>query len=166
MGEVAGAMSQAAPGRESYPWAHAITTRWMDNDVYGHVNNVQYYAYFDTAVNHYLIAEGGLDIHRADVIGVCVESKCSYRAPLAFPDRIEAGVRVEHLGRTSVRYGVGIFREGETEAAAWGYFVHVFVGREDRRPTPIPESLRLALTKLMAGPGPGVDDLGSGQAVE
>ncbi|MEJ8566462.1 acyl-CoA thioesterase [Elongatibacter sediminis] len=141
-------MSDTPPGRAEFPWFHAIGTRWMDNDIYGHVNNVQYYSYFDTAVNHFLITEGGLDIQAADVIGVCVESRCTYRAPLAFPEPIEAGVRVERLGNTSVRYGVGIFRADEPEPAAWGYFVHVFVCRQDMSPTPIPAALREALNRL------------------
>lgn len=141
-------MSDAHPLRTDYPWFHTITTRWMDNDIYGHVNNVQYYAYFDTAVNHFLITEGGLDIHHATVIGVCVESKCTYRSPLAYPERIEAGVRVEHLGNRSVRYGVGIFREGQAEPAASGYFVHVFVGRDDMAAQPVPPGLRSALERL------------------
>nr|WP_274621936.1 thioesterase family protein [Myxococcus fulvus] len=122
----------------------------MDNDVYGHINNVTYYSYFDTVANHYLIHEGGLDIHASPIIGLVVESKCQYRAPLAYPDRLRAGLRVDKLGTRSVTYGIGIFKEGEAEAAAHGHFVHVFVDRQTRRSTAIPERLREALSRLVA----------------
>ena len=131
-----------------YPHRLAIPTRWGDNDVYGHVNNVQHYAFFDTVINQYLIEQGGLDIHGGDVIGLCVESHCSYMAPIAFPDMIDAGLRVEHLGTSSVRYAIGLFRQGEPEAVAEGWFVHVFVDRKSRKPAPIPDGVRTALSAL------------------
>ena len=120
----------------------------MDNDIYGHVNNVTYYSYFDSAVNRYLIEEGGLNIHDAPIVGFVVNSGCSYRKPIAYPDKIEAGLRVNKLGNSSVTYGVGIFREGETEACAFGDFVHVFVNRAENKSVPIPEQIRNALEKL------------------
>ncbi|WP_194869392.1 thioesterase family protein [Myxococcus sp. AB025B] len=135
---------------ERYTYFLPITTRWMDNDVYGHINNVTYYSYFDTVANHFLIHEGGLDIHASPIIGLVVESKCQYRAPLAYPDRLRAGLRVDKLGTRSVTYGIGIFKEGEAEAAAHGHFVHVFVDRQTRRSTAIPERLREALSRLVA----------------
>lgn len=126
-----------------------IQTRWMDNDVYGHVNNVVYYSYFDTAINLWLIGEGGLDVPAGPVIGLCVASQCDYLAPAAYPDALEAGIRVGKLGRTSVRYEIGIFRS-ETLCAR-GHFVHVFVDRADRRPVPLPEGLRASLARLVRG---------------
>ncbi len=138
------------PTRADYRHFVPITTRWMDNDVYGHVNNVTYYSYFDTAANLYLIERGGLDIHQSPVIGVVVESKCNYHAPIAYPDRIDAGLRVDRLGQRAVTYGIAIFRAGAAEAAASGHFVHVFVDREARRPTPIPAPLREALAAIAA----------------
>ena len=134
--------------RADYPHTLPIATRWMDNDVYGHVNNVVYYAYFDTVINRWLVDEGGLDIHGGAVIGLCVESGCSYLAPVAFPDALEAGLRVAHLGRSSVRYEIAIFRAGGDEAVAQGRFVHVFVDRASRRPVDLPERLRAALQRL------------------
>jgi acyl-CoA thioester hydrolase len=125
-----------------------IPTRWMDNDVYGHVNNVVYYSYFDTVINRYLIDAGGLDIARDAAIGLCVESHCRYVRPVAFPTDLDAGMRVEHLGRSSVRYGLGIFARGEATASAEGSFVHVFVDRATGKATPIPERLRQALTAI------------------
>ena len=125
-----------------------IPTRWKDNDVYGHVNNVEYYSYFDTVINEYLISAGGLDIHAGAVIGVCAESHCTYNAALAFPGTVHAGLRVAKLGRTSVRYEIGLFREDDPAPAAEGWFVHVFVDREDRRPRDIPGPVRAALERL------------------
>ena len=134
-----------------YPHRLAIPTRWHDNDVYGHVNNVEYYAYFDTVINHYLITEGGLDIHGGEVIGLCAESHCEFTAPLAFPETVTAGLRVAHLGRSSVKYEIALY--GETgDQAATGSFVHVFVDRETRRPAEIPPRLRTALEALSAPP--------------
>ena len=120
----------------------------MDNDVYGHVNNVVYYSYFDTVINEYLIREGGLDIHGGRVVGYCVESQCRYLAPLAFPEIIDAGLRVAHLGTSSVRYEIALFRAGDEAPAATGYFVHVFVGRDDVKPTAIPAGIRACLEAL------------------
>jgi acyl-CoA thioester hydrolase len=120
----------------------------MDNDIYGHVNNVVYYSYFDTVVNEYLVSVGVLDIHGGTVIGLVVETMCRYFKPLAFPEVIEAGLRVGRLGRSSVRYEVGIFKQDEAEPAAAGHFVHVYVDRETRRPVPLPEPLRAALTRI------------------
>lgn len=126
-----------------------LTTRWADNDVYGHINNVTYYALVDTAVNQLLIEQGLLDIERSDVIGVVAESGCRYHASAAYPDRIEAGVRVGRLGSSSVRYEVGLFRQGEDEALAEAHFVHVYVQRQSMRPTPIAQGLRDYLTGLV-----------------
>jgi len=134
-----------------YRYFLPITTRWMDNDVYGHINNVTYYSYFDTVANHYLIHEGGLDILSSPVIGLVVESRCTYRAPLAYPDRLRAGLRVDKLGNRSVTYGIGIFKEGEEQAAAHGHFVHVFVDRQSRKAVAMPERLREALARIAVG---------------
>ena len=120
----------------------------MDNDIYGHVNNVAYYSYFDTAVNGYLIAEGALDIHNCAVIGLVVETQCRYFAPLAFPERLEAGIRVARIGNSSVRYELAIFRIGEEAPAAEGHFVHVYVDRATRRPAALPVELRRALERI------------------
>lgn len=141
-------MEQQDPTRADYPVFRAITTRWMDNDLYGHVNNVVYYSYFDTAVNAYLIEAGGLDIHLGEVVGFVVDSRCTYRQPVAFPETLETGLRVDRLGTSSVSYGVGIFRTGETNPSAFGQFVHVFVNRETNRSTPIPAPIREALERL------------------
>ena len=137
------------PARETYRVFRSIGTRWMDNDVYGHVNNVVYYSWFDTAVNAWLIEQGALDIHHGDTIGLVIETQCNYFVPLAFPQTVEAGLRVAHLGKSSVRYEVGLFAQGEALAAACGHFVHVYVGREDRRPRPLPENLRQVLQGLL-----------------
>ena len=134
--------------RSDYRHFRAIPTRWMDNDIYGHVNNVNYYSYFDTAVNQYLIEEGVLDIHRGEVIGFVVETACNYFRPLAFPDVIAAGIRVARIGKSSVRYEVGLFSNDEEEIAAAGHFVHVYVNRESGRPVPMPENMVAALKKL------------------
>jgi acyl-CoA thioester hydrolase len=133
----------------SYPHRLAIQTRWKDNDVYGHVNNVEYYSFFDTAINAWLIREGGLDIERGEVIGLCVESHCEFRAALTFPEPIEVGLRVGRLGNSSVRYELGVFRAGGGDVTAEGHFVHVFVDRATRRPVPIPDRLRAALERLV-----------------
>ncbi len=141
-------MPAARASYNAFPHHLALATRWMDNDVYGHVNNVQYYSYFDTAVNHYLIQSGWLDIHHGDVVGLVVETRCTYHASIAFPDELEVGLRVERLGNSSVRYGIGIFRKGETEAVAEGYFVHVYVDRQTNTPVKLPQSLRVVLEPL------------------
>ncbi|MDP1611671.1 MAG: thioesterase family protein [Sulfuritalea sp.] len=139
----------APPGRADFPHFLTIPTRWMDNDVYGHINNVVYYSYFDTVINEYLIRVGGLDIHQGSAIGYCVDSQCRFMAPLAFPEILDAGLRVAHLGKSSVRYEIALFRQGDDAPAAVGYFVHVFVGREGNRPTPIPPSIRACLEALL-----------------
>ncbi len=120
--------------RHAYPQFVPLTTRWMDNDVYGHLNNVVYYSLFDTAVNRLLIEAGALDIHAGDVIGLVVETHCNFFESLAFPQKIDAGVRVAHQGRSSVRYEIGLFAEGSDLCAARGHFVHVYVDRDSRRP--------------------------------
>ena len=134
--------------RSSYRSFLVIPTRWMDNDVYGHINNVAYYSYFDTAVNEHLIRAGGLDIERSTTIGVVVETACRFHKPLSFPDLVEAGLRVAKLGKSSVKYEIGLFRQGEDEPAASGHFVHVWVDRGTRRPTAVPEEVRAALALL------------------
>ena len=139
--------------RADYPHLLEISTRWNDNDVYGHVNNVEYYAFFDTLINAWLISEGGLDIHAGETIGLCAESHCEFKAALTFPETVDACLRVGHLGRSSVRYEIGLFRQGDEEAAATGWFVHVFVEREDRRSVEIPPPLRSALERLAVAGG-------------
>lgn len=145
--------SRVPEERSAYRFFLPIATRWMDNDVYGHVNNVVYYSYFDTVVNSYLVAEGGLDFASGPVIGLCVESNCQYLASVEFPDSLDAGLRVAHLGRTSVRYEVGIFRAGAPKACAQGHFVHVFVDRTTRVPTECPPKMRSALERLLRRSG-------------
>ncbi len=134
--------------REHYLAFRPITTRWADNDLYGHVNNVVYYAFFDTAVNGHLIDAGALDIHEGAVIGLVVETHCNYFEPLAFPQRVEAGIAVSQLGKSSVRYEIGLFAEGAAQSAAAGHFVHVYVDRATRRPVPLPPVLRGAVEAL------------------
>jgi len=134
--------------RGGYPHFLAIPTRWMDNDVYGHVNNVVYYSYFDTVVNEHLIRFGGLDIANGPVVGYAVETLCRFRKPLAFPEVIDAGMCVVRLGTSSVTYEIGLFRQGDDEPAATGHFVHVWVDRATRRPAPIPPRIRAALAPL------------------
>lgn len=141
-------MPDVAETRDRFPHFLTIPTRWMDNDLYGHVNNVVYYSYFDTVINAYLIREGGLDIHQGQVVGVCAESACKYLAAFAFPESVEAGLRVGHLGNRAVRYEIGLFKQGREEAAAVGSFVHVFVERASMKAVPIPDGLRKALEKL------------------
>jgi acyl-CoA thioester hydrolase len=133
---------------DRYPYWQDIPTRWHDNDVYGHVNNVDYYAFFDTVINTFLVKQGGLDIHRGGAIGLCAESHCTYTAALTFPETVRAGLRVGKLGTSSVRYEIGLFGEGSEEPAATGWFVHVFVDREERRPVAIPDGVRMALERL------------------
>ncbi|MGZ3445756.1 MAG: acyl-CoA thioesterase [Myxococcaceae bacterium] len=134
--------------RTAYRYFRRVPTRWMDNDVYGHVNNVVYYSYFDTVVNAFLVHEGGLDFESGSDIGLCVESQCRFHESVSFPDVLDAGLRVAKIGRSSVRYEVGIFRAGEDSAVAQGHFVHVFVDRVTRRPVDLPERMRAALTRL------------------
>ena len=135
------------PQLGDFPHVATIPTRWKDNDVYGHVNNVEYYSFFDTVINAWLIREGGLDIHRGATIGLCAESHCTFKAAVEFPDEIRAGLRVGHLGRTSVKYEIGLFA-GDGACVAIGWFVHVFVDRETRRPTAPPDQLRSSLERL------------------
>ncbi len=134
--------------RENYLHFLAIPTRWMDNDVYGHVNNVVYYSYFDTVINDYLMAEGGLDFSAGDVVGIAVETMCRFHKSLIFPDLVDAGLRVGKLGNSSVRYEIGLFRAGDAEPAATGHFVHVFVRRLEQVPVPVPGPIRSALERL------------------
>lgn len=134
--------------RSAYAHFLAITTRWMDNDAYRHVNNVIYYSFFDTVVNRYLIEAGVLDIETSPVIGLVVETHCRYFAPVAFPDTVHAGMRVAHLGNSSVRYEIGLFRNDDTHTAARGDFVHVYVDRHSQRPVALPTALRAALQPL------------------
>ena len=143
-------MSKAVvPNRADYKVFYPMTTRWSDNDIYGHVNNVVYYSYFDTAANRYLIEEGGLDISDGSIVGYVVNSGCEYHEPITYPESVEAGVRVDRLGNSSVQYGIAIFRAGEQDAAAHGHFVHVFVERVENKAVPIPQALRHALEKLL-----------------
>jgi acyl-CoA thioester hydrolase len=142
-----------APGRDDFPHFMAIPTRWMDNDVYGHVNNVTYYSYFDTAVNHHLIEAGGLDMHNDTAFGVVAETGCRFFSELKFPDIIDAGLRVTKLGNSSVTYEIGLFRRDSDQPAALGRFVHVWVDRETRRPGPIPPKIRRALESLVVETG-------------
>jgi acyl-CoA thioester hydrolase len=135
--------------RAEFPRFVEVPTRWADNDIYGHVNNAHYYALFDTAINRYLIADGGLDIANGRVIAVVAESRCRFMRSLAFPETAEVGLRVGALGRSSVPYELAVFKQGEATAAAVGFFVHVFVDRETRRPTPIPAPVRAALERLL-----------------
>ncbi|MFL5084921.1 MAG: acyl-CoA thioesterase [Xanthobacteraceae bacterium] len=135
--------------RSAYRHFRVISTRWMDNDVYGHVNNVQHYSFFDTAVNGYLIEQGVLDPQNSPVIGLVVETRCNYFDSLSFPDEIHAGLRVARIGASSVRYEVGLFRGSATHAAAQGLFVHVYVARSTRRPAALPDALKRALAPLL-----------------
>jgi acyl-CoA thioester hydrolase len=134
--------------RAEYPHCQALPTRWMDNDIYGHVNNALYYSFFDTVINEYLISEGGLNITGGPVIAFAAESQCQYLQPFAFPGTIEIGLRVGKLGNSSVRYELAIFKQDETFAAAAGYFVHVFVDRETQRAVTIPAPIRASLERL------------------
>ena len=138
-----------AQTRDAYRHFHSVSTRWSDNDAYGHVNNVVYYSYFDTVVNRYLIEAGVLDVQRSPVIGLVVETHCNYFASLTFPQLVDAGLRVAHIGASSVRYEIGLFGSGEPLTAACGHFVHVYVERETRRPQPLPPALILTLQGLL-----------------
>ena len=142
-------MSNPTPQRADYPHFQPITTRWHDNDIYGHVNNVTYYSFFDTTVNTYLVEVGGLDIHDGDVVGFVVSSACDYFASIAFPERIDVGLRVGKLGNSSVQYELAVFKADEQDACAAGRFVHVFVDRASNQPVAIPAALRGALEQLV-----------------
>jgi acyl-CoA thioester hydrolase len=141
-------MREAPLTRADFPHFLEITTRWMDNDVYGHVNNVVYYSFFDTVVNRYLIDNKALDFRDGNVIGLVVETRCSYFKPVAYPDRITAALSVEQLGNSSVRYRLAVFRDDDDAAAAQGHFVHVYVDRATNRPVPLPDALRKALERI------------------
>jgi acyl-CoA thioester hydrolase len=134
--------------RAAFPHFLAIPTRWMDNDVYGHVNNVVYYSYFDTAVNQFLIERGVLDIHQGGVVGFVVDSGCAYFSSISFPDTVHAGIRVARLGTSSVRYEIALYRNDDALPCAAGHFVHVYVERSSNRPAPIPAPVRKALDAL------------------
>ncbi len=135
--------------RAAYKVFRTLGTRWMDNDAYGHVNNVVYYSWFDTAVNAYLIEQGVLDIEHGQTIGLVIETSCNYFAPLAFPQLVEAGIRVARLGSSSVRYEVGLFAQGAPLTAARGHFIHVYVDKQNRRPTALPANLKTVLENLV-----------------
>jgi acyl-CoA thioester hydrolase len=135
--------------RSGYKYFADITTRWMDNDIYGHVNNVVYYSYFDSVANQYLIEQGGLDIHSAEIIGFVVASSCEYKSPVAYPEKLEAGFRVNRLGNSSVEYGIGIFKKGQQAASAHGTFTHVFVDRNTDKPVSISAQIRAALQAVL-----------------
>jgi acyl-CoA thioester hydrolase len=137
-----------AQRRGQYRHFLPIQTRWSDNDAYGHVNNVVYYSWFDTVVNEYLIAAGALDIHAGTVVGLVVETQCNYFSELAFPQPVEAGLRVAHAGTSSVRYELALFAAGAELASAQGHFVHVYVDRSSRRPAPLPPPLRAAVERI------------------
>jgi acyl-CoA thioester hydrolase len=137
--------------RSAYRYLRPIPTRWMDNDVYGHVNNVTYYSYFDTVVNGYLIEQGALDIAASSVIGLVVETHCNYFSPVAFPDTVTAGLRVAHRGTSSVRYEIGVFRGDDDTASAQGHFVHVYIDRVSGRPVALPDTLQRAVADLVVG---------------
>ncbi|MGB0683202.1 MAG: acyl-CoA thioesterase [Magnetovibrionaceae bacterium] len=138
--------------RADYKHFAAITTRWMDNDVYGHINNVHYYSYFDTVVNTHLIKQGVLDIQNSPVIGLVIETKCNYFRPMTYPNTVEGGLRVTKIGNSSIRYEVGLFVEGEEEIAAQGHFVHVYVDRASGRPTALPAALKALAESLFVAP--------------
>jgi acyl-CoA thioester hydrolase len=146
------------PARADFTHVLTIQTRWGDNDIYGHVNNVVFYSWFDTVINRYLIAAGALDPATSEVIGLCVESMCRYLRPAAYPEDVEAGLRVTKLGRSSVRYEIGVFRVGENDPLAFGHFVHVFVDRQERRSTAMPPVLRGALERLLVTPPASRED--------
>ena len=143
-------MTRPEPGRRAdYRAFYEIATRWLDNDIYGHMNNVVHYGLFDTAVNGWLIKQGALDIHGGKQIGLVVETGCRYFAEMAYPDLVTAGIRVAKLGNTSVRYEVGLFRNDDDVAAAEGFFIHVYVDRETRKPAPLNSGLRGALETIV-----------------
>ncbi len=146
-------MTEFDSQRANYVYFNRINTRWMDNDIYGHVNNVAYYSYFDTVANNFLIEKGGLAIHSADIVGFVVSSNCNYSSPITHPAQLDAAFRVNRLGNSSVQYGIGIFRAGEDEAAAHGTFTHVFVDRRTDQTASIPDPLRTALAGALVQPG-------------
>ncbi|MFQ3335731.1 MAG: acyl-CoA thioester hydrolase [Candidatus Arcticimaribacter sp.] len=135
--------------RNVYKHFHPITTRWMDNDVFGHINNVTYYSYFDTAVNQYLTSHAGFSIKDDPIVGYVVHSECTYLSGISFPDQIEIGLRVDKLGNSSVTYALAVFRKGEANAAAYGTFVHVFVNRKEEKSVSIPKVIKAVLQELL-----------------
>ena len=144
-------MARPSPlGRDEFALFRSLQTRWADNDMYGHMNNVVHYALFDTAINGWLIEQEFLDPMTSDIVGLVVETGCSYFAEMGFPDRVTAGIRIGHIGNSSVRYEIALFRNDEETAAAQGHFVHVYVDRATRRPVPLPSALRSALEKIAA----------------
>jgi len=138
-----------APVRSEYNLFYPVTTRWMDNDLYGHMNNVVYYSYFDTAINRFLIERGGLNLHSSPIVGYVVNSGCNFLAPVAYPDQLEVALRGDKIGRTSVQYGLGLFKEGESTASAYGHVVHVFVERATNIPVAIPPGIRRGLEEIL-----------------
>ena len=142
-------MADSAPTRADYKHFLRIPTRWHDNDVYQHVNNIIYYSFFDTVINEYLMREGGLDYEHGAIVGLAIETHCQFKKSIKFPQAIDAGLRIGKLGNSSVRYEVGIFIEGDDDCAAFGHFVHVFVTRPENKPTPIPPRLRDAMARLV-----------------
>lgn len=142
-------MDKETVARGDFPYFRSIPTRWMDNDVYGHVNNVVYYSYFDTAVNGHLMDAGVLDYRNSPIYGIVVETKCSFAKELAFPDEIQAGIRIAKLGNSSVRYEIALFNGDDPTPAATGYFVHVYIDRETKRPVRIPDAVREAMAPLV-----------------
>jgi acyl-CoA thioester hydrolase len=149
MGSMTNRMSRPPPGRRAdYFWFHAITTRWMDNDVFQHVNNVNYFSYFDTAITYYEMTENIIGLLDGPTHCVVAEVACRYHSSLAFPDRVTVGIRVKHIGRSSVRYEIGVFRNDEDSAAAEGHFVHVFVERGSQKPVAIPDPSREVLGRI------------------
>ena len=141
-----------AEPRQAYPFFTRITTRWMDNDLYGHINNAVCYSFFDTAVNSYLIERGALDIHAGGVVGLVVETHCNFFSPLRYPHAVEAGMRVARVGNSSVRYEIGLFADAAASSAASGHFVHVYVERGSQRPITLPQGLLAALAPLRTDP--------------
>lgn len=147
-------VTKVSARRADYAWFRSITSRWMDNDVYGHVNNAHYYSYFDTVINQYLIERGGLDPHSSPVVGFVVSSSCDFFRPVAYPDGLEVGLRVDRTGKSSVHYGVALFAAGDDAARAAGMVVHVFVDRATSTPVQIPEPIRQALQAIAGGDRP------------
>ncbi len=152
-----GKMDSRAPdrARHAFTLVRPISTRWMDNDHYGHVNNVVYYSYFDTAVNGYLIDSTGTDIRELPAIGIVAETSCRFLSEVSFPDVVHPGLRLEHLGRSSVIYEIALFRNDDSQACALGRFVHVYVDRATRRPVPVPDPIRCAVQRLSSVPAGG-----------
>jgi len=136
--------------RNDFKYILPLQTRWADNDIYGHINNVAYYSYFDTIVNEFLISTGVLDIHQGDIIGLVVENGCQYFAPLAFPQKLDGALKISHIGNSSVKYELGIFQHDLEAPAAEGHFIHVYVDRTTRKPVPLPDNFRNALTRILS----------------